>query len=249
VPLPAADVIRDLPAPLARVLEDVVDRARSALGDTLRSVVLFGSAAENRLRATSDVNLLIVVSSFDPNRVRDMAPALQGAHAAVRLGVMWLAEEEIVAASESFAVKFADIVRRHRVLHGADPFAGLRISRDAALVRVRQVLLNLVLRLRAGLVLEHDREERIVAMVAEAAGPLRAGAAELLDLEGAPAPTAREALERLASEWSPQTAPGLLASIGTARETRRLDPGDGRAALIDLIALAGYLHRRARALT
>ena len=43
----------DLPPGLATLLEAAVLH----LGPTLRSVVLFGSAAEGRLRATSDVNL------------------------------------------------------------------------------------------------------------------------------------------------------------------------------------------------
>lgn len=244
-----AAATQDLPAPLARLLEEVVEQAAAALGDSLRSVVLFGSAAENRLRATSDVNLLFVVDAFDPERVRTLGPVLQRAHAAVRLSVMWLTRDEIGQASESFAVKFADIVRRHRVLFGTDPLAGVTISRHAAVTRVRQVLLNLVLRLRAGYALHHDQEERLAFVVADAAGPLRAGAAELLDLEGSPAPSAREALERLAPQWSAQKAPAVLDAVRTARETRRLEPGSAGAVVADVIELTGYLRRRAAALT
>jgi hypothetical protein len=243
------DATRDLPAPLARLLEDLVEQASAALGPTLRSVVLFGSAAENRLRATSDVNLLFVVDSFDPARVATLGPVLQQAHAAVRLSAMWLTRDEVAHASESFAVKFADMARRHRVLLGEDPLAGLAISRQAAVIRVRQVFLNLVLRLRSGYALYHDQEERLAFLVADAAGPLRAGAAELLELEGRPAPSAREALERLAPQWSAEKAQAMLDAVRAARETRRLDQGRAGAILADTIDLAGYLHRRAAALT
>jgi len=119
-----AAAVHDLPAPLARLLEEVVEQAAAVLADSLQSIVLFGSAAENRLRATSDVNLLFVVAVFDPERVRALGPVLQRAHAAVRLSVMWLTRDEIGQASESFAVKFADMARRHRVLFGPDPLAG-----------------------------------------------------------------------------------------------------------------------------
>jgi len=37
----------------------------AAFGDSLRSVILYGSGAEGRFRPTSDVNLLIVLSRFD----------------------------------------------------------------------------------------------------------------------------------------------------------------------------------------
>ena len=45
-------------------------------------------------------------------------------------------------------MKFADIAARHAVIDGRDVFAGLTQSRAAQLTRVRQVLLNLLLRLR-----------------------------------------------------------------------------------------------------
>jgi predicted nucleotidyltransferase len=243
------DATRDLPAPLARLLEDVVEQAAATLGTSLQSVVLFGSAAENRLRATSDVNLLFVVEAYDPARVATLGPVLQRAHAAFRLSAMWLTRDEVSLASESFAVKFADMARRHRVLFGDDPLAGVTISRQASVIRVRQVFLNLVLRLRSGYALNHDQEERLAFVVADAAGPLRAGAAELLDLEGQPAPSAREALERLAPQWSASKAQTVLDAVRTARETRKLEPGRGSAVLSDVIELAGYLHRRAVALT
>src|SRR5262245_12306153 len=196
-----SSTVGDLPPNVSRVLTTLVDAAVAALGGTLRSIVLFGSAAENRLRSTSDVNVLILVRRFDASSVDALRPALEQGHAAVRLAVMWLTEDEFPSAGESFAVKFADIARRHRVLHGVDPFQGFRISRQAAFTRVRQVLLNLVLRLRASYALEREHEERLAVLIADAAGPLRASAAEILELQGSPAASGREALELLARNW------------------------------------------------
>src|SRR5262245_18545313 len=239
----------DLPANVARILTDLVASATQALGRTLRSIVLFGSAAENRLRATSDVNVLIVVTQFDAASVAVLHPILQQGRAAVRLAVMWLTEDELVPAGEAFAVKFADIARRHRVLSGTDPFESFKVSRRAAIVRVRQVLLNLILRLRASYALEHDREERLAVLIADAAGPLRASAAEILELQGAPAPTGREALERLARQWSEAKAPSVLETIKRARETRQLEPGHGAASYLDVVDLTSALQRLATMLS
>jgi hypothetical protein len=244
----AAAVIRELPEPVARIIEEVVETAPDALGDTLRSIVLFGSAAENRLRSTSDVNLLVVLSRFEPALIDRLRPVLQRGHAAVRLAVMWLVEEELAAAGAAFAVKFADVSRRHRVLYGSDPFERLSIPRQAAIVRVRQVLLNLVLRLRASYALDRDREERLAIVIADAVGPLRASAAEILELEGTPAADAREALERLATGWNGARAEALLAAVRTARDTGRLDAGVAAIMLIEMIELARYLHGRSQAL-
>jgi predicted nucleotidyltransferase len=249
MPAPANEQIRDLPGIVARVLDQTVEAAARALGQGLQSIVLFGSAAENRLRPTSDVNLLIVVERFDPKAVDALRPTLQQGRAAIRLAVMWLTRDELQPAAESFAVKFADIARRHRVLYGSDPFERFAVSRPAAIGRVRQVLLNLMLRLRASYALERDREERLAYLIADAAGPLRATAAEILDLHGTPASNGREALELLAHQWSSSKAPSLIASISQARETRRLEPEATATVFLEVIDLVSDLHRRAAALS
>src|SRR5947199_4454233 len=46
-----------LPAPIAEILNSFLQSAKDAFGSDLISVVLFGSAAEGKLRATSDLNL------------------------------------------------------------------------------------------------------------------------------------------------------------------------------------------------
>src|SRR5262245_36846427 len=104
-----------------RVLIEVVAAAREAFGDTLDSIVLYGSAAEGRLRPASDVNVIFVLTRFDAARTDAFGDAVRLAQAAIRLAPMFLLRDEIPHASAAFAVKFADIVRRHRVLHGNDP--------------------------------------------------------------------------------------------------------------------------------
>ena len=145
---PLLDAAGELPDPVARTLTLFVAVAENHLGASLRSIILFGSAAENRLRATSDVNVVVVVvlTVFDRSQVEGLSETLAAANAAIRLNVMWLLESEIGAAVEAFSVKSADILRRRRVLRGSDPLQALAIPRHAAIARLRQVLLNLVLR-------------------------------------------------------------------------------------------------------
>ena len=72
---------------------------------------------------------------------------------------------------EAFTVKFADIVGRHRVLYGNDPFSDRDLPRAALIRRLDQVLLNLQLRLRERYVLMGEREELLARVIADAAGP------------------------------------------------------------------------------
>ena len=122
--------LHDAPETTAQAVANFVDAAQQAFGDDLRSVVLYGSGAEGRLRASSDVNLLLVLSAFDRKKADAIRSQFAAADSAVRLRAMFLLQSEVQPASESFAQKFSDILRRHRVLFGADPFAGVSIPRN-----------------------------------------------------------------------------------------------------------------------
>jgi predicted nucleotidyltransferase len=234
----------ELPEVVGRALAEFVAAARNALGTDLESIVLFGSAAEGKLRQTSDVNVIVVLRAFDATNVDALREPLRAAHAAVRLEPMFLLESEIRAAADAFAVKFADVLHRRRVLHGPDPFAGLTLSRTAEIARLRQVLLNLVLRLRHRYVLRSLRDEQTALIVADAAGPLRACAAALLELEGKPSPSAREALQRVAATLPGTNRNDLLKNLSEARETRSLAPEVGPRTVLGLIELAKAMYER-----
>lgn len=237
-----------LPGPVAAGIDRFVASARERLGPILRSATLFGSAAEGRHRATSDVNLLLVLSEWDEARLDALREPLRSGQAAIRLSVMFLLEEEVPRAIEAFPVKFADVLRRRRVLVGSDPVPAGSVPRSALVANLRQLLLNLVLRLRERYLLVSLREEQAARAIAEAAGPLRAAAASLLELEGRPAASPREALEAFARELPGDGWTGVLADLSGARERRTLSPGSAPQSLRRLVALAGALERRARAL-
>lgn len=226
-----------------------VDDAKSALGDDLKSIVLYGSAAEQKLRITSDVNIVIVLNRFSPARIDPFREPFRLAHASVRLTAMFLLADEIPAAAEAFAVKFGDIISRHRVLFGDDPFLHLDISRAATIRRLQQVLLNLVLRLRHEYVLSSLREEQAAFAIADAAGPLRASAQTILQLEARAASSPKEALQTLIGDADFAAFAPLLSQISLARETSLLPPGSAASALAQTIALAEALRQRAAKMT
>jgi predicted nucleotidyltransferase len=230
-------------------LQAFVDAVVRAFGHDLRSIVLFGSAAEGRLRATSDVNIIIVLRAFDVARAETLRDPLALAQAGLRLAPMFILDAEVPEAAVAFANKFMDIERRHRVLHGDDPFEHLAIPRAAALARLRQVLLNLVMRTRGRYLAQSLHEERVALIVADLAGPLRAAAGTMLALESRPATAPREALERLAEELGGGTYASALKALSEARERGALPPGVGRTTTLALLELAERMRARAAALS
>lgn len=234
-----------VPADVAQGLSTFVDAAKAALGGDLVAVVLFGSAAEGRMRATSDVNLIVVATQFEPARLDALRAPLRLAHALFQLQVMLLRQDELPAAAEAFAVKFADIRARHRVLHGPDLFASLEPTRAAMIVRLRQVLLNFILRTRERYARVSLRDEQLAPLVADAAGPLRSAAALILALEGRPEPSPKQALATLATELGGGAWGELLGALSQARDEAMLPPGTGAGTALGLIDLAQALRQRA----
>jgi hypothetical protein len=111
--------------------------------------------------------------------------------------------------------------------------------------RLRQILLNFVLRTRERYVLVSLREEQIAQIVADSAAPLRASAEIMLKLEGRPAASPKAALETLARELDAKAWDAPLEQLSQAREAAALAKGVGGPTVLRLIALGEALRARA----
>ena len=230
-----------LPERVRRWLNEFIQSAKDAFKDDLLSVTLFGSAAEGRLRPSSDVNVILVLKKFDQAAADALSDSFRAAHAAIMLETMFILESEIALAAEAFAVKFADIETRHEVLFGKNYFADLEIDEAALKFRVRQVLANQVLRLRETYVLSSPQEEQLSRVIAGVAGPLRAAAVALLKLQGRSAANPKEALRMVAQDhpgtgWNP-----VLDAITKARECGPLEASDVRRIYFSILTLADLM--------
>jgi predicted nucleotidyltransferase len=244
----SADPIAGLEVPenVRRILTDFVRTARECFAADLLSVVLYGSAAEGQMRTTSDVNLLLVLDRFDFTAAERLSDSLRLAEAAVGLKVMFLLETEVADAATAFALKFSDIHERHIVLFGRDPFGVVAIPREAKIFRLKQVLRNLILRMREALVRSVGQEERRALLIAEFAAPLRSAAVTLLELENAaPAASPKAALEQVAANIDRAAFTDALATLSAARSQRPLLGGAAGATMQRLIELGTKMHESA----
>jgi predicted nucleotidyltransferase len=230
--------------PVEPVLGELAEAARNAFGTALVSIVLFGSAAENRLRASSDVNLMIVLERIEQAALDAFREPLRAARAAVRAEAMMLTRAELTSAARIYPVKYSDIRERHRVLAGSDPFAQLDIPAADLRRQTREILMNTALRLRERYVRLSIRPEQLVPVIADAAGPLRAAAAALARLESKRAASPRDALVDLAGEVGVEYA-AAVANLSRAREAGMLSAGSAGATLLALSRLAALLCERA----
>jgi predicted nucleotidyltransferase len=238
-----------LPAPVGQVLADFLQAAKESLGSDLLSVVLYGSGAEGKLQATSDLNLVLVLSSFEQSKIDLLRGPLRLAQAAVELRPMFLLKEEIHAAANSFASKFADILRRRVILYGEDPFSNLATPRDIQLLELKQQLLNQILRLRASYVSSSLRPEQLNLVMARAIGPLRASAATLLELQGRASASSNNALEIVGAQLGLANWPQTFALLSAIRDSRMLPPSEATHLFFQILDLTCRMHSRAETLS
>lgn len=231
--------IYNLPAAAATILEEFLAALLQTAGPQLLSVVLFGSAAEGRLKPNSDINLLVITDHLSLSQLDKVRTALRVGRAVHGLTVMFLERAELSVAAESFALKFSDIKARHRLLYGRSLFEEMIVPRDAAIRRLQQVLLNLQLRLRERYVIDGDHEEQLAQILADATGTIRASAATFLTLRGEPPLAPKLALETLFVEpgWN-----SCIRGLSAVHRDDRLPPGRTRdlyAEVLRLLAVFG----------
>lgn len=230
------------PETVGVVLDELVQQARTSFDKNLRSIVLFGSGAEDRLRPLSDVNLMLFLDRFDSTQVDTFRATLRVSHSAIRTKVMFLLQDELPHAAKLFAVKFNDIKQRHRILYGEDPLGKLTIDADALRRGLSELLLDIGIRMRERYALMSLREEQLVPVIAEAAAPLRAAAFALLQLQGnTTSLTPREALDRVVAASGKAEFVAAVAALPVARQEMFLPVGEAGPTLLNLSALATFL--------
>ncbi|HVE80309.1 MAG TPA: nucleotidyltransferase domain-containing protein [Gemmatimonadaceae bacterium] len=134
-------------------LEQLVEQLKKAYGDALRSVVLYGSAAAGEhIPKRSDYNVLVIVDQLDVERLRAVAAVTRAWMDAGNPPPMTLTTAEWRGSWDIFPMEYADILERHRVLHGTPPFDGLAVRPSDLRLQVEREALGRLLQLRRAVI-------------------------------------------------------------------------------------------------
>lgn len=110
------------------LLNEFVAKLRSAAGDDIVSVVLYGSAADGEFHADySDLNLLCIVRDTSFAVLNRIATAVDWWQKKKRRPPLVLAAKELNDTADVFSIEFTDIKNRYRVLYGEDPFQNFTV--------------------------------------------------------------------------------------------------------------------------
>ncbi len=132
-------------------LDDLVQQLRLVHGDALRTVVLYGSAASGeQVVGHSDFNVLVIVSSLALAQMRQLGQTMRAWQEAGNPPVLVLTEQEWLRSADIFPMEYADILERHRVLHGTLSLTDLVVQLHDLRLQTEQEAMGKLLRLRRG---------------------------------------------------------------------------------------------------
>src|SRR3954469_24660685 len=142
-------------------LDELVSQLRAAYGTALRSIVLYGSAAAGeQLPKCSYYNVLLIVDSLDADRLTAASAASRAWTEAGNPAPLTLTMSEWRGSSDIFPMEYADILERHRVLHGEAPFEGVRVELSNLRLQLEQEAMGKLLKLRQGLLAAGNDRQR-----------------------------------------------------------------------------------------
>ena len=131
------------------LLLDLSGRLKTAFGERLVSVILYGSAStSDRLDHQSDLNVLCVLDRITTDELAKSAPVF---HWWLELGnpaPLLLTADEVRTSADCFPMEYHDMREQRRVLYGADVIADLQIDNSAYRTQVEHELRAKQIRLR-----------------------------------------------------------------------------------------------------
>ncbi len=132
-------------------LDELVQQLRQVHGDTLKAVVLYGSAASGeQVTGHSDFNVLVIVTSIDVPQMRRLGQTMRAWQEAGNPPVLVLTEHEWLRSADIFPMEYADILERHRLLHGTLALSELVVDVQHLRLQTEQEAMGKLLRLRRG---------------------------------------------------------------------------------------------------
>lgn len=131
-------------------VDQLVSQLQSVYGQTLRSVVLYGSAAAGEhIAKRSDYNVLVVLDSVPLDRLPAIGAVLRSWGESGNPPPMIFTAAEWKSSADVFPMEYADILERHRLLYGEDVTQGVAVSRPDLRLQVEQQALGKLLHLRS----------------------------------------------------------------------------------------------------
>lgn len=172
-----------------KTAEELAEKLKNALGDNLRSVILYGSAAtEDQTKKFSDINVLVVVHELDLDSLKKVMPVNKKWNKAGNPSPLFFTAERIRQAGDVFPIEFMDLKSSRRVLYGEDFFSDFPIQLDHLRHQLEYELRGRLIQLRQRYMESDGKRAEVQAVMGKAMSSLAVLFKGVLRLLGEDAP-------------------------------------------------------------
>jgi hypothetical protein len=170
-------------------LDELVSQLRAAFGPELHAVVLYGSAAAGEhLPKKSDYNVLVLVEALDVGRLQAASAAIKAWSDAGNPPPLTLTTQEWRGSADIFAMEYADVLERHKVLFGTFD-TDVRVDPSHLRLQLEHEAMGTLLQLRRGALAAGNDTRAQLSLLEESASTVMVLFRATLRLRNEPPPT------------------------------------------------------------
>jgi hypothetical protein len=178
-------------------LDELVVQLQKVYGTQLRAVVLYGSAAAGEhIPKRSDYNVLVIVDELSMTNMRASAAVARAWGEKGNPPPLTLTLDEWRGSADIFPMEYADILERHRVLHGTAPFDGISVDREHLRLQLEHEAMGKLLKLRQGVLAAGGDDKQHIELLAASLSTIMVIFRAVERLHGATPPTDYDRLSR-----------------------------------------------------
>src|SRR5260221_2781777 len=208
-------------------LDELVKQLHAAYGQNLVSVVLYGSAAAGEhVAKKSDYNVLVLLNRVDATHLAAASSVARAWRESGNPPPMTMTVDEGRHSADAFPMEYADILERHRVLHGAPPFEGISVSNDDLRLQLESQVMGKLLQLRQGALLAGTDTKRQIELIEASFSTIMVLFRAVLRLNGEKPPVDNAALSDAAGPLVGFDAAPFVRMARHHRGDARIPDGD-----------------------
>jgi len=149
-------------------LTDLTARLKTAFGERLVSLILYGSASQgDRFDQMSDLNVLCVLNRITTEELAKSEPIFRWWLERGNPAPLLMTEDEVKTSADCFPMEFHDMRERRRVLHGTDVIDKLAVDNSMYRTQVEHELRTKQIRLRQKSAEVLTKSERLLSLLTQ----------------------------------------------------------------------------------
>jgi hypothetical protein len=216
--------------------EELVAQLRAAYGTDLRSIVLYGSAAAGEhIPKRSDYNILVLVENLSLERLRAAGAVAQAWGEGGNPPPMTMTMREWRSSADIFAMEYADMLERHKILYGDSPFDGIGVDPKDLRLQLEHEAMGKLLKLRQGVLATGGDARRQIELLAGSLSTIMVIFRAVVRLEGAEPAKDNIAVSQTVARYARFDAAPFERVVRHVRGEQALPPSDAGN------VVAGYL--------